>query len=116
MTSLPVLGCPGQTGIGGLSGSEEQGPWECGWHRCANHCILNLSCAQPQTVRVEEGVGEGKAVGLAQQDPPAALGGGGWSSGMHILCGGVWLSAILAGAGRPEEWPLPGAGPALMTS
>ena len=61
---------------------------------------------------------------LAQQKPPVALGGRlvllapllSWSSGMHMFCAGVGPSAILAGAGRPEEWPLPCAGPAPMTS
>lgn len=49
-------------------------------------------------------------MGLALQDP-LLLGGGSWSSGMHMLCGGVGLSAILADAGRSEEWSLPRAAP-----
>lgn len=47
---------------------------------------------------------------------PLLLAGGGRPSGMHMLCGGVGLSAILADAGRSKEWPLPCAGPAPMTS
>lgn len=61
---------------------------------------------------------------LAQQNPPVALGGRrvllapslSRSSEMHMFCARVGPAAILAGAGRPEEWPLPCAGPASMTS
>lgn len=66
------------------------------WAPCNNHQILDLSFAQPQTGRVGEGKGWDRT-----GRTPCCLGG--WSSGMHTLCGGVGLSAILADAGRSRS-------------
>lgn len=100
------LFCSGRAGAGGLGGAGERALWV--WAAPPG------SPLNPEPRSATDGGCRGER-GEGEAGTPLLWEEGSLSWVTHSR-GGVGPSATLAGSGRPKEWPLPCAGPTLMTS